>query len=171
MFKEFFNSLLITDKNDLGKNHETGMLSLTAIFIRIAKLDGVFDKEELQEIRNFLNKRYNLLEKDIDDIISEAINLENDLNDNVQLTKKIKETIAFEDRFSLLQYDLKLIIKCVSTFSFACFLIFQIYNKIIDNIYLEIGFLLLISLSTFYILYKYILDPLDKNYIKKIIKI
>ena len=54
MFKEFFNSLLITDKNDLGKNDETGMLSLTAIFIRIAKLDGVFDKEELQEIRNFL---------------------------------------------------------------------------------------------------------------------
>ena len=24
MFKEFFNSLLITDKNDLGKNHENG---------------------------------------------------------------------------------------------------------------------------------------------------
>ena len=57
MFKEFFSSLLITDKNDLGKNHETGVLSLTAIFIRIAKLDGVFDKEELQEIRNFLNRQ------------------------------------------------------------------------------------------------------------------
>ena len=110
MFKEFFNSLLITNKNDLGKNHETGMLSLTAIFIRIAKLDGVFDKEELQEIRNFLNKRYDLLEHDIDKIISEAINLENDLNDNVQLTKKIKDTIAFEDRFGLLQDAWRLII-------------------------------------------------------------
>ena len=110
MFKEFFNNLLITDKNDVGENHETGMLSLTAIFIRIAKLDGVFDKEELQEIRNFLNKRYNLLEKDIDDIISEAINLEKDLNDNVQLTKKIKDTIAFEDRFFLLQDAWRLII-------------------------------------------------------------
>ena len=110
MFKEFFNSLLITDKSDLGKNHDTGMLSLTAIFIRIAKLDGVFDKEELQEIRNFLNKRYDLLEQDIDDIISEAINLENDLNDNVQLTKKIKDTIAFEDRFGLLQDAWRLII-------------------------------------------------------------
>ena len=110
MFKEFFNSLLITDKNDFGENHETGILSLTAIFIRIAKLDGVFDKEELQEIRNFLNKRYNLLEKDIDDIISEAINLEKDLNDNVQLTKKIKDTIAFEDRFFLLQDAWRLII-------------------------------------------------------------
>ena len=109
MFKEFFNNLLITDKNDVGENHETGMLSLTAIFIRIAKLDGVFDKEELQEIRNFLNKRYNLLEKDIDDIISEAINLEKDLNDNVQLTKKIKDTIAFEDRFFLLQDAWRLI--------------------------------------------------------------
>ena len=110
MFKEFFNSLLLTDKNDLGKNHETGILPLTAIFIRMAKLDGVFDKEELQEIRNFLNKRYDLLEHDIDGIISEAINLENDLNDNVQLTKKIKDTIAFEDRFALLQDAWKLII-------------------------------------------------------------
>ena len=110
MFKEFFNSLLIANKNDLSKNHKTGMLCLTAIFIRIAKLDGVFDKEELQEIRNFLNKRYDLLEQDIDNIISEAINLENDLNDNVQLTKKIKDTIAFEDRFGLLQDAWRLII-------------------------------------------------------------
>ena len=110
MFKDFFNSVLITNKNDVGKNHETEMLSLTAIFIRIAKLDGVFDKEELKEIRNFLNKRYNLLEQDIDDIITEAINLENDLNDNVQLTKKIKDTIAFEDRFGLLQDAWRLII-------------------------------------------------------------
>ena len=110
MFKEFFNSLLLTEKNDLGKNHEAEILPLTAIFIRIAKLDGVFDKEELQEIRNFLNKRYHLLEHDIDDIISEAIKLENDLNDNVQLTKKIKDTIAFEDRFGLLQDAWRLII-------------------------------------------------------------
>jgi len=110
MFKDFFNSVLITNKNVVSKNHETEMLSLTAIFIRIAKLDGVFDKEELQEIRNFLNKRYNLLEQDIDDIISEATNLENDLNDNVQLTKKIKDTIAFEDRFGLLQDAWRLII-------------------------------------------------------------
>ena len=64
----------------------------------------------MQEIRNFLNKRYDLLEHDIDAIISEAINLENDLNDNVQLTKKIKDTIAFEDRFALLQDAWKLII-------------------------------------------------------------
>ena len=110
MFKEFFNSLLITNKKDLGKNHETGMLSITAIFIRIAKLDGVFDKEELQEIKNFLKKRYGLLEQDIDYIISEAINLENELNDNIQLTKKIKDTIAFEDRFGLLQDAWRLII-------------------------------------------------------------
>ena len=110
MFKEFFKSLLITNKNDLGNDHETGMLSITAIFIRIAKLDGVFDKEELQEIRNFLKKRYDLLEHDIDKIISEAINLEKDLNDNVQLTKKIKDTIAFEDRFGLLQDAWRLII-------------------------------------------------------------
>ena len=110
MFKEFFNSLMINSNSDSDNIHDTGMLSLTAIFIRIAKLDGVFDKEELKVIRNFLKKRYNLLEKDIDNIISEATELESSLNDNVQLTKKIKDTIDFEDRFELLQDAWRLII-------------------------------------------------------------
>ena len=110
MFKEFFNSLMINTNNDSDNIHETGMLSLTAIFIRIAKLDGVFDKEELKVIRTFLKKRYNLIEQDIDNIISEASKLESDLNDNVQLTKKIKNTVDFEDRFDLLQDAWRLII-------------------------------------------------------------
>lgn len=110
MFKEFFSGLLLDKNNDSGNIHETGMLSLTAIFIRIAKLDGVFDKEELQEIRTFLKKRYNLLERDLDSIISEATKLESDLNDNVQLTRKIKDTVDFEDRFELLQDAWRLII-------------------------------------------------------------
>ena len=110
MFKEFFNRLLINNNNDSGLIHETGVLSLAAIFIRIAKLDGVFDKEELDEIRTFLKKRYNLLEKEIDNVIFEATKLESSLNDNVQLTKKIKDTVAFEDRFGLLQDAWRLII-------------------------------------------------------------
>tara|TARA_A100001011_G_scaffold325576_1_gene348635 strand:- start:440 stop:883 length:444 start_codon:yes stop_codon:yes gene_type:complete len=110
MFKEFFNSLLINNNKNPGFIHETGVLSVTAIFIRIAKLDGVFDEEELDEIRTFLKKRYNLLEKDVDNIILEATELESSLNDNVQLTKKIKDTIDFEERFELLQDAWRLII-------------------------------------------------------------
>ena len=110
MFKEFFSGLLLDKNKDSGNIHETGMLSLTAIFIRIAKIDGVFDKEELKEIRTFLKKRYNLLEIDLDSIISEATKLESDLNDNVQLTRKIKDTVDFEDRFELLQDAWRLII-------------------------------------------------------------
>jgi len=109
MFNEFFKKLVVTDNNDSCNIHETGMLSLTAIFIRIAKLDGVFDKEELQEITFFLKKRYNLSPQDIDNIISEATKLESDLNDNVQLTKRIKDTVEFEDRFDLLEDSWRLI--------------------------------------------------------------
>ncbi len=110
MFKEFFNRLIINNEDDSDNIHETGMLALTAIFIRIAKLDGVFDKDELKVIRFFLKRRYNLIEQDIDNIISEATELESDLNDNVQLTKKIKNTVDFEDRFDLLQDAWRLII-------------------------------------------------------------
>ena len=101
---------MINSNNDSDNIQETGMLSLTAIFIRIAKLDGVFDSEELEVIRTFLKKRYNLLEKDVDNIILEATELESSLNDNVQLTKKIKDTIDFEERFELLQDAWRLII-------------------------------------------------------------
>ena len=38
------NSLQISESNDPSDIDQTEMLSLTAIFIRIAKLDGVFDK-------------------------------------------------------------------------------------------------------------------------------
>ena len=110
MFNKFFKRLLATDNNGSCHIHETGMLSLAAIFIRIAKLDGVFDKEERQEIRFFLKKRYNLPPQDIDNIISEATKLESDLNDNVQLTKRIKDTVDFEDRFDLLEDAWSLII-------------------------------------------------------------
>ena len=110
MFKNFFNSLLIKKNRVSGFIDETGVLSLAAIFIRIAKQDGVFDKEELDEIRTFLIKRYNLLEEDVENIISEATELESSLNDNVQLTKKIKDTIDFEERFELLQDAWRLII-------------------------------------------------------------
>ena len=110
MLNGFFKRLLVTDNNGSCDIHETGMLSLTAIFIRIAKLDGVFDKEERQEIRFFLKKRYNLPPQDIDNIISEATKLESALNDNVQLTKRIKDTVDFEDRFDLLEDAWRLII-------------------------------------------------------------
>ena len=110
MFKEFFNSLMINTNNNSDNIHETGILSLTAIFIRIAKLDGVFDQEELFEIRTFLKKRYNLPENDIDSIMAQATELESSLNDSVQLTKKIKDTIDFEDRFEILQDAWRLIV-------------------------------------------------------------
>ena len=110
MFKEFFNRLLVFNNNETSNIHETGMLSLTAILIRIAKIDGKFDKDELREIRTLLKKRYNILEQDIDKIISQATKLESDLNDNVQLTKIIKDTVKYEERFDLLQDAWRLII-------------------------------------------------------------
>ena len=110
MFKEFFNRLLVINNNETSNIHETGMLSLTAILIRIAKIDGKFDKDELREIRTLLKKRYNILEQDIDKIISQATKLESDLNDNVQLTKIIKDTVKYEERFDLLQDAWRLII-------------------------------------------------------------
>ena len=110
MFKEFFNRLLVINNNETSNIHETGMLSLTAILIRIAKIDGKFDKDELREIRTLLKKRYNILEQDIDKIILQATKLESDLNDNVQLTKIIKDTVKYEERFDLLQDAWRLII-------------------------------------------------------------
>ena len=82
---------------------ETGILALSALFIRIAKLDGNFDNSEREKIKELVKNRFQLGEEKTKNILAKAAKLESQSNDNFQFTKIIKESIAFEDRFSLLK--------------------------------------------------------------------
>jgi len=83
--------------------HEEGVLALSAILIRIAKLDGDFDKSEREKIKELVKKRFQLEEEKTENVLVLAAKLESQSNDNIQFTKIIKESVAYEDRFSLLK--------------------------------------------------------------------
>lgn len=103
MFKNLVN--LFTKKPDEIENkiNEPGILALSAIFIRIAKLDGSFDSSERKKIKELIMNRFELDDEETENVLDLAVKLEGQSNDNIQFTKIIKETVAYEERFNLLK--------------------------------------------------------------------
>ena len=66
-------------------------------------MDGNFDNSEREKIKELVKNRFQLGEEKTKNILAKAAKLESQSNDNFQFTKIIKESIAFEDRFSLLK--------------------------------------------------------------------
>ena len=91
-----------TDKTSSSIN-QSGVLALSAIFIRIAKLDGNFDTSERKKIKELLKNRFELDEDGTEKVLDMAAKLEGQSNDNIQFTKIIKENIPYEERFNLLK--------------------------------------------------------------------
>ncbi len=82
---------------------ETGILALSAVFIRIAKLDGSFDSSEREKIKELVKNRFQLSEEKTESVLETAAKLESQSNDNIKFTKIIKDSIAYQERFSLLK--------------------------------------------------------------------
>ena len=103
MFKDLIN--LFTEPQGQVKKSidQTEVLALTAIFIRIAKLDGIFDINEREKIKELVKKRFEFNDEKTENVLSMAARLESQSNDNVQFIKVIKENIAYEERFNLLK--------------------------------------------------------------------
>ena len=103
MFKDLIN--LFTKPQDQVKQSidKTEVLALTAIFIRIAKLDGSFDINEREKIKELVKKRFEFNDEKTENVLNMAARLEGQSNDNVQFIKVIKESIAYEERFNLLK--------------------------------------------------------------------
>ena len=103
MFKDLIN--LFTKPQDQVKQSFDRMevLALTAIFIRIAKLDGTFDINEREKIKELIIKRFEFNDENTENVLNMAARLEGQSNDNVQFIKVIKESIAYEERFNLLK--------------------------------------------------------------------
>ena len=103
MFKDLIN--LFTKPQDQVKQSidQTEVLALTAIFIRIAKLDGSFDINEREKIKELVKKRFEFNDEKTENVLNMAARLEGQSNDNVQFIKVIKESIAYEERFNLLK--------------------------------------------------------------------
>ena len=95
MFKDLIN--LFTKPQDQVKQSidQTEVLALTAIFIRIAKLDGSFDINEREKIKELVKRRFEFNDEKTENVLNMAANLEGQSNDNVQFIKVIKESISY----------------------------------------------------------------------------
>ena len=103
MFKDFINLFLLPQDQVKQSSDQRAVLALTAIFIRIAKLDGSFDINEREKIKELVKKRFEFNDEKTEDVLNMAAKLEGQSNDNVQFVKVIKESIAYEERFNLLK--------------------------------------------------------------------
>ena len=103
MFRDLFD--LFTKPQDKMEPSidEKVMLALTAIFIRIAKLDGSFDVNEQEKIKELVENRFDLDDEKSRNVLGLAAKLESQSNDNIQFIKVIKESVAYEERFNLLK--------------------------------------------------------------------
>ena len=103
MFKNLINLFTKPEDEIKPSIDDDEILALTAIFIRIAKLDGTVDNSEQEKIKQLVKNRYKLDEEKTESVLDMAAELESQSNDNIQFTKIIKERIAYEERFNLLK--------------------------------------------------------------------
>ena len=102
-----FNNLLsIFKSKESGQSTQffkEGAVEIACIFIRVGKLDDHLASIEKEMIKLLLFKRFDLDNNKLESILEKAEEMEIKINDNVQLTKKIKEHVNFEERFDLLK--------------------------------------------------------------------
>ena len=102
-----FNNLLRIFKSKENRESveffKEGVIEVACIFIRVGKLDNHLATIEKEKIKALLIKRFDLDRDILKSILTKAEAIEVSINDNVQLTKKIKQHINFEERFDLLK--------------------------------------------------------------------
>ena len=102
-----FNNLLRIFKSKENRESvqffKEGVIEVACIFIRVGKLDNHLATIEKEKIKALLIKRFDLDSDILNSILTKAEAVEVSINDNVQLTKKIKQHINFEERFDLLK--------------------------------------------------------------------
>tara|TARA_B100001250_G_C19498622_1_gene656396 strand:- start:32 stop:487 length:456 start_codon:yes stop_codon:yes gene_type:complete len=110
MLKSFLSIFRTDEHNKSDYSCREGILEISSIFIRVGKLDNHLDKIEIETIKELLFKRFNIEKDKLDLILKEAEEHESNINDNVQLTRKIKNFINYEERYELLKDTWKIIL-------------------------------------------------------------
>jgi len=84
-------------------NDITGAEAIAAILVRAAKTDGVYTESEIRLIDTILSKQMHFGIENALKLRSRGEILEREINDNVQLTRIIKNEIPYENRHELVQ--------------------------------------------------------------------
>ena len=88
------------------ETYEEGINSnsaIAAILVRAAKTDNKYTESEKKLIDHLLAKNLNISQEDARILRLHGQELEMEINDNVQLTRIIKQDIRYEDRHQLIE--------------------------------------------------------------------
>ncbi|MEO0371632.1 MAG: TerB family tellurite resistance protein [Pseudomonadota bacterium] len=101
MFANLLSRLTQPDPEPLG--NEDARLALTALLVRIARSDGVYEASEKERIAAIAETRYGLTSSDAGDLLLSAEGLEAEAPDTIRFTRAIKEAVAYEDRIAVIE--------------------------------------------------------------------
>ena len=76
-------------------------LILAALFVKVAKIDSDYSKKEKDLIEDMLIRRFSISKEKASRIREDSEKIEESTSDTVQLTRKLKEEIPFEKRYTL----------------------------------------------------------------------
>ena len=101
MFANFLTRLVRPDPSPL--TGDDSRLALTALLVRVARSDGIFAPAERDVIQRIARARYGLDPWAAEKLVAEAEQLEGEAPDTVRFTRAIKDSVAYEDRLSVIE--------------------------------------------------------------------
>lgn len=101
MFAEFLSRLTATDPQPLSD--PDARLALTALLVRIARTDGDYAPQEIEQIDRLIAARFGLSPDATAALRREAETLEAQAPDTVRFTRAIKQAVALEQRVQIVE--------------------------------------------------------------------
>ena len=77
--------------------------ALAALLVRVARTDGYYAPDEIQQIDRILATRYGLSAQDAGSLRQDAEKLEAEAPDTVRFTRAIKEAVPYEERLAVIE--------------------------------------------------------------------
>lgn len=78
-------------------------LALTALLVRVARADNVFDPSERTRILKIIIHRYGLTDDAAAQLLAEAEDAEREAMDTIQFTDAIKSAVPLEERIGIIE--------------------------------------------------------------------
>ena len=99
LFKKFLT--IIKDEENTSINSSNSYI--VALFVRAAKIDGIFHENEKTFILNLIKRYFSLEGYEATTLLNEAEIIEKNTSDLVQITKIIKDKIPYDERIELVE--------------------------------------------------------------------
>ncbi len=101
MFGAFLEKLTNQTADPLAD--DDARLALTALLVRVARTDGIYDPAEASRIERIISTRYGLDAAGTTELRRQAEALEDEAPDTVRFTRAIKDAVSLEDRIGVIE--------------------------------------------------------------------